>query len=223
MQSSLVELMAWKGNLHFVDPTGHGFFIDQDLPNIMGHRDGAQTTCPGKYAYARLPAIREATRARMAQVPPSVRIDAPLAESRVSGVVSWTVSASAPVTQVLFYADDSLVGSDTAAPWAWKWNSAAAREGQCIALRAVVRLAGAEAQATVNVSVDNTPPTGSSERAKPHQPAHHHLDHPLRQRGVDAAQQRLVLGGRGPASPERHDRQRRGGVEWFGVVGPRRK
>ena len=81
MQSVLVELLAWKGNLHFVDPTGAGFFIDKDLPNIMAHRDGSQTTCPGKYAYARLPAIREAVRARMAQLPPDVRIDAPAAGS----------------------------------------------------------------------------------------------------------------------------------------------
>jgi hypothetical protein len=160
MQNALVELMAWKGNLHFVDPTGHGFFIDQDLPNIMGHRDGAQTTCPGKYAYARLPAIREATRARMAQLPPSVRIDAPPPEARVSGVVSWTVSASPPVTQAFFYVDDILVGSDISAPWAWKWNSTAVREGQH-RLRALVRLAGSEAQATITVTVDNTAPTGS--------------------------------------------------------------
>jgi hypothetical protein len=160
MQNALVELMAWKGNLHFVDPTGHGFFIDQDLPNVMGHRDGAQTTCPGKYAYARLPAIREATLARMAQLPPSVRIDAPLVEARVSGVVSWTVSASPPVTQVLFYADDSLVGSDLSAPWAWDWNSISVGEGQH-RLRSVVRLAGFEAQAAVTVNVDNTAPTGS--------------------------------------------------------------
>ena len=160
MQNGLVELMAWKGNRHFVDPTGHGFFIDQDLPNIMGHRDGAQTTCPGRYAYARLPAIREATRARMAQLPPSVRIDAPLMESRVSGVVEWMVSASPPVTEVSFYVDDSLVGRDVSAPWVWKWNSTAVREGQH-RLRSVVRLAGYEAQATVTVIVDNAAPTGS--------------------------------------------------------------
>jgi hypothetical protein len=159
MQSALVELMAWKGNLHFVDPTGHGYFIDQDLPNVMGHRDGAQTTCPGKYAYARLPAIREATRARMAQVPPSVRIDAPLVEARVSGVVSWTVSASPPVTQVFFYVDDSLVASDVSVPWAWQWNGTAVREGQH-RLRTLVRLSGWTAQATITVTVDNTAPTG---------------------------------------------------------------
>ncbi len=160
MQNALVELMAWKGNLHSVDPTGHGFFIDQDLPNVMAHRDGAQTTCPGRYAYARLPAIREATRARMAQLPPSVRIDTPSLEARVSGVVNWTVSASPPVTQVFFYVDDSLLGSDRSAPWAWKWNSTAVLEGQH-RLRTVVRLAGSEAQATVTVTVDNTAPTGS--------------------------------------------------------------
>ncbi len=160
MQNALVELMAWKGNLHFVDPTGRGYFIDQDLPNVMAHRDGAQTTCPGKYAYARLPAIRTATLARMAKLPPSVRIDTPALEARVSGVVNWTVSASPPVTQVFFYVDNTLVGTDRATPWAWKWNSATASAGPHT-LRAVARLAGAEAQATVSVTADNTPPTGS--------------------------------------------------------------
>ena len=157
MQTGLVELMAWKANRHFVDPTGHGFFIDQDLPNIMAHRDGADTTCPGRYAYARLDAIRRATATRMAQLPPAVRIDTPLAEARVSGVVSWTVSASPPVTQASFYVDDRLVGSDSSVPLAWKWNSTAVQEGQHL-LRTVVRLAGFEAQATVTVTVDNTAP-----------------------------------------------------------------
>jgi hypothetical protein len=159
MQNSLVELLAWKGNLHMVHPTQTAFFIDKDLPNIMAHRDGSQTTCPGRYAYSRLPAIRLAVWTRMAQVAPNVRIDSPAMESRVSGVVPVNVTASPPVTQVMLYVDNSPVTSDASVPFGFKWNSAAVPEGLHV-LRAEARLAGFTVESRISVTVDNTAPSG---------------------------------------------------------------
>jgi len=160
MERSLVEMLAWKGNLHFIHPTGHGFFIDKDLPNIMGHLDVAQTTCPGRYAYARLPIVRQAALTRMADLPPNVRIDAPLPEAQVSGVVNVLATASPLVTQVTFYVDDVARFSAASAPLAWRWNTTAT-SGQH-RLRAQARTAiNLLAEQTVTVTVDNAPPNGS--------------------------------------------------------------
>jgi hypothetical protein len=161
MQTSLVEMLAWKGNLHFIHPTGHGFFIDKHLPNIMGHRDVANTTCPGQYAYARLPAVREATLAQMAGLPPNVRTDAPPAAEQVSGVVDFAATASPAVTQVDFWVDGGLRASDTAAPFSWKWNTTAAADGQHH-LRVQARTDGGQmAEHATTAMVDNSPPSGS--------------------------------------------------------------
>ena len=161
MQNALVELLAWKCNLHFVHPTQHGFFIDKDLPNIMGHRDGASTDCPGKYAYARLPEIRQAVLKRMADLPPNVRIDVPANNAEVSGVVNLLATGSPAVTEVTFYVDGVQRATDTSPPFSWKWNSVAVSEGQHqVKARARTAL-GLQAENTVTISVDNTPPSGS--------------------------------------------------------------
>jgi|GEM_PF-1018352 len=161
MQSSLVELIAWKGNLHFVDPTGHGFYIDKDLPNVMGHRDGAATECPGKYAYARLPAVRQAALTRMAALPPNVRIDRPANQTLVSGIVETAATGSPAVTRVTFFVDGQQQSTDSTVPFSFKWNTTAMIGGEH-QLKAQARTALALlAESTVTVTVDNLPPSGS--------------------------------------------------------------
>lgn len=161
MQASLVELIAWKGNLHFVYPTEHGFYIDKDLPNIMGHRDGAVTECPGKYAYARLPAVRQAALTRMAALPPNVRIDRPANHAQLGGMAEAAATGSPAVTQVTFYVDGLQQNTDTAAPFSFKWNTTTLNEGEHY-VRAQARTALALlAESTVTVTVDNVPPSGS--------------------------------------------------------------
>jgi hypothetical protein len=55
MQDSLAEFLAWQCTDHYIHPTEERYFIDQNLPTIMGHRDCAATACPGDQAYALLP------------------------------------------------------------------------------------------------------------------------------------------------------------------------
>ncbi|HEX5501998.1 MAG TPA: N-acetylmuramoyl-L-alanine amidase [Thermomicrobiales bacterium] len=59
IEQAVDQLMAVKGR--YVDPAGSYFFIDKMIPNIVGHRDVLQTSCPGDEFYPRLPAMRQAT------------------------------------------------------------------------------------------------------------------------------------------------------------------
>jgi hypothetical protein len=160
METSLVELLAWKGNLHFIDPLGYGFFIDQYMPNIVGHRDLSATACPGRFAYARLPIVRDRVLQRMADLPPNVRIDAPAADASVGGVVNVQSTASPAVSEVKLYVDGALWNGDVAEPFAWKWNSMLVDES-AHELRVTARTdLGLDATHTISVMVDNTAPTG---------------------------------------------------------------
>ncbi|HEX6312968.1 MAG TPA: N-acetylmuramoyl-L-alanine amidase [Acidimicrobiia bacterium] len=56
-QASIVDLIAWKFNVHHTDPTPWNA--------IVGHRDVNQTACPGNAAYSLLPGFRSAVQARV--------------------------------------------------------------------------------------------------------------------------------------------------------------
>ncbi len=58
-RSSLRKLLAWKLGLHHVNPLGFTTQNGKTIRNVVGHRDVNQTTCPGQYAYAQLPSLRE--------------------------------------------------------------------------------------------------------------------------------------------------------------------
>ncbi|MFA6909257.1 MAG: hypothetical protein WC289_05260, partial [Patescibacteria group bacterium] len=47
-----------------IPPTGSGFFVDQTMDNIIGHKDADSTLCPGSNLYTQLPAIRQDAQAR---------------------------------------------------------------------------------------------------------------------------------------------------------------
>jgi hypothetical protein len=61
---ALGRLFAWKATDHDVDPHGASPYLFGDdtfgtFPNISGHRDTYQTSCPGSMAYTQLPALRD--------------------------------------------------------------------------------------------------------------------------------------------------------------------
>lgn len=58
LENALASLISWACVRYGIYPTGSSFFIDQNLPNIMGHCDACNTTCPGSALYARLPTLR---------------------------------------------------------------------------------------------------------------------------------------------------------------------
>lgn len=55
---SLLNLIVEKSRLHKIRPDGFAKFKDQLIPNIIGHRDVMDTSCPGHKVYEMLPYIR---------------------------------------------------------------------------------------------------------------------------------------------------------------------
>lgn len=65
LESGLISLYAWAAFRYGIEPRGSSFFVDRELPNLMGHRDALNTSCPGDRLYARLSDHRAAAWARL--------------------------------------------------------------------------------------------------------------------------------------------------------------
>ena len=94
--SSLVDLLAWKGEQKRIDPLGSSYYYGCDhstycaplnpgaiVPNVAGHRQvtPGHTTCPGNSLFNILPGIRQRVQARMNGVvdpPPTLPDDGDL-------------------------------------------------------------------------------------------------------------------------------------------------
>ncbi len=159
MQDSLAEFLAWQCTDHYIHPTEERYFIDQNLPTIMGHRDCAATACPGDQAYALLPILRAQVLADMAHVPPRLNLIAPTAGQLVRAVATCSLDTSAVVERVEYYVDDALRAIATVSPFTWKWNTLDESAGAHV-LRAVAYNASGQNDDQVNVTVDNVPPSG---------------------------------------------------------------
>jgi poly(hydroxyalkanoate) depolymerase family esterase len=102
-------------------------------------------------------------------VAPSVSLTAPANNATVSGTVQVTATASdnVGVSKVEFFIDNVLVGTDTASPYAYTWNSATATNGTHVLVAKASDAAGNTAtSASISVFVsggisDTTPPTVS--------------------------------------------------------------
>ncbi|MFC1632738.1 peptidoglycan recognition family protein [Patescibacteria group bacterium] len=57
-KDAIANVAAWKAARNGFHPEGSAFFVDNDYPRIIGHRDVSATACPGANIYSRLPEIR---------------------------------------------------------------------------------------------------------------------------------------------------------------------
>ncbi|NIA02316.1 MAG: SpoIID/LytB domain-containing protein [Nitrospirae bacterium] len=55
---ALGKLISIKSKIHGIDPEGYSTFRGQNMPNIFGHKDVMNTSCPGAYLYEKFPVIR---------------------------------------------------------------------------------------------------------------------------------------------------------------------
>lgn len=59
MMDSAADLIAWKAYQKGFDPEGSAYLKDIRIKRISGHRDVAQTACPGDVLYGLLPNLRK--------------------------------------------------------------------------------------------------------------------------------------------------------------------
>ncbi|HLL52240.1 MAG TPA: S8 family serine peptidase [Myxococcaceae bacterium] len=98
---------------------------------------------------------------------PSVAITSPANGATLSGTVSVTATASdnRAVSEVRFYADGGLIGTDTSSPYSVSWNATGAGAGSHTLTAQASDAAGNVGNAAalnVTVSLDTTPPTISA-------------------------------------------------------------
>ncbi|MEO8470199.1 MAG: cell wall-binding repeat-containing protein [Chloroflexota bacterium] len=100
-RASLEKLIAWESERHDIDPKGAATYVNpvtgavRVFPNIAGHRNVAQTACPGGVFYATLPALRTAVAARISAARGvGVDITAPVVSAITPTTISPTMSRS---------------------------------------------------------------------------------------------------------------------------------
>lgn len=95
---------------------------------------------------------------------PAASIASPSGGALVSATISVTVNASdaVGVTRVELYRGAALVGTDTAAPYAFDWDTRTAAAGaHTLTAKAYDAVGNVATSAGVSVTVDNTPPTAA--------------------------------------------------------------
>ena len=90
--------------------------------------------------------------------PPTVTIAAPAAGATLSGVVSVQATASddVGVTRVEFWLNNQLQATDTAAPYAWSFDTRTVANGTAVLQVRAYDAAGNVGTATRNVVINNT-------------------------------------------------------------------
>jgi poly(hydroxyalkanoate) depolymerase family esterase len=102
-------------------------------------------------------------------VPPTVSLSAPANGATLSGTVNVTATATdnVGIAKVEFSIDNTLVGTDTASPFAYSWNTAAATNGaHTLVARAYDAAGNTATSSTLSVTVtggisDTTAPTAA--------------------------------------------------------------
>ena len=91
---------------------------------------------------------------------PTAALSAPAHTAYVRGTVAFSATASdnQGVARVEFYAEDTLIGTDTSAPYEVSWNSVSLADGYYTLRAKAYDSAGNSGSAAILVTLDNTPP-----------------------------------------------------------------
>jgi flagellar hook assembly protein FlgD len=131
-----VKLLAWRLDVAHVDPLSTVVYTSSGNPKfpagklvtldaISGHRDTGPTECPGRYAYALLPAV--AKRVSMTGLP---KLYSPVAAGVLGGDVRFEARLSAPLPWTVTVVDRlghtvaSGSGRGTVVDWTWSSRTA---------------------------------------------------------------------------------------------------
>ena len=104
--------------------------------------------------------------------PPSLAITEPSEGAILSGTVVIKADASDPsgVANVTFYIDGTAVSTDTEAPYEYEWDTTAYADGSHTIKVEAYDTYGNKAEASITVTVDNTPPDIGTPSISPEEP-----------------------------------------------------
>jgi len=162
MESALIEMLAWIADRYGIAPQGRAPAWGLELPNIIGHRDVASTSCPGEQVYRRLPYLRAMAAQRLLVYPPSMTMRSPMSDSAVRGITRVEISSSSPLLAgIEFYIDGELTYTSRESPLIWEWDTTEWQDGGHI-LKAVARgYHELNGESVRTVVVDNSAPYGA--------------------------------------------------------------
>ena len=161
MEQALVDLIAWEADRYGIDPRKESYFIDREMPNIVGHRDLLQTSCPGERLYQQIPRIREFTWQELLAHDPRLTIETPEEGEVVGGEVAVRVISGSPTTIGLTIYIDGESMTEGANPLDWSWDTREYPEGEHLLLALAQGAGGRSTEVSRSLQVDNTPPTGT--------------------------------------------------------------
>lgn len=161
MEQALVDLIAWEADRFGISPQGSSYFIDRELPNIVGHRDLLQTSCPGERLYQRMPRIRELTWQELLAHDPRLTIEMPVEGEVARGEVAVRVTSVSPSTigLTIYMDEEPVVEGEN--PLEWSWDTREYPEGEHLLLALAQGAGGRSTEVSRSLQVDNTPPTGT--------------------------------------------------------------
>jgi len=161
MEQALVDLIAWEADRYGIDPRKESYFIDREIPNIVGHRDLLQTSCPGERLYQQIPRIRELTWEELLVHDPRLTIETPVERETVRGKVAVRVTSISPSTIALAIYIDGESVAEGENPLEWSWDTREYPDGEHLLLALAQGAGGRSTGVSRSLPVDNTPPTGT--------------------------------------------------------------
>ncbi|HEX8433612.1 Ig-like domain-containing protein [Archangium sp.] len=129
--------------------------------NSTGVADGVHTLITQAYDKAGNVTTSAAVQVEVDNTLPDVALASPVPGTFLGGTAALeaTASDSGSVARVDFYADGTLLGTDTSAPYTLSWSTAGVADGaHTLTVKATDGAGNARASAEVAVTVDNTAP-----------------------------------------------------------------
>ncbi|MFQ5885849.1 MAG: N-acetylmuramoyl-L-alanine amidase, partial [Anaerolineae bacterium] len=161
MEQALVDLIAWEADRYGIDPRKGSYFIDREIPNIVGHRDLLQTSCPGERLYQQMPRMRELTWQELLAHDPRLTLESPGEGEAVRGEVAVRVTSISPSTIGLAIHIDGEPVAEGQNPLEWSWDTREYPGGEHLLLALAQGAGGRSTEVSRSLEVDNTPPTGT--------------------------------------------------------------
>jgi len=169
--ASLEQLLAWKLDLHGLDPEGTATMTcsttnkykagaSVDLPVISGHRDANYTACPGDQLYALLPAVRTAVAELIGSATPRITIggvDSAWHAAAIDLTLIADLDPALPLVSMLYSLDEGSTWVDVPGTETTR-TLTVATEGKTRVIAYLLDAGGRTASRSATVRIDSRKP-----------------------------------------------------------------